>query len=206
MAGLFRLPVLNYPMSHSAFLSNRTNVTECLCDKLTSVEYSDIYCEKCNKSWISHGLDKLYNTDLVQQIASTTTDSSPIDHNDESYLNVITRLVTLIFCSGSLQAVPIRVKILLDRLLSRLPSTTRHVLDHLLHSFEWTREDYARGYIMTVSSSSPLTNSLFLSSQPALSFFLSLCFCKLRLMNNCRDLSFMQLKKHHTNTKRETTR
>ena len=47
------------------------------------------------------------------------------------------------------QATPIRLKILLDRLFSVLQHD--EVLQ-VLHGFGWTYEDYARGYILQVSS------------------------------------------------------
>lgn len=48
------------------------------------------------------------------------------------------------------QALPIRLKILLDRLFSVL--TQEDVLQ-VLHGFGWTYEDYARGYKLQVSNS-----------------------------------------------------
>ena len=47
-------------------------------------------------------------------------------------------------------ATPIRLKILLDRLFSVLQH--EEVLQ-VLHGFGWSYEDYARGYILQVSSS-----------------------------------------------------
>jgi len=46
------------------------------------------------------------------------------------------------------QATPIRLKILLDRLFSVLKPDEVH---QILHSFSWTFEDYARGYIIEVN-------------------------------------------------------
>ena len=45
------------------------------------------------------------------------------------------------------QALPIRLKILLDRLFSVLQ---REEVLQVLHGFGWTHEDYARGYILQV--------------------------------------------------------
>lgn len=47
------------------------------------------------------------------------------------------------------QALPIRLKILLDRLFSALH---RDQVIQVLHGFGWTQEDYARGYILQVSA------------------------------------------------------
>lgn len=48
------------------------------------------------------------------------------------------------------QALPIRLKILLDRLFSVLQ---REEVLQILRGFGWTHEDYARGYILQVRSS-----------------------------------------------------
>lgn len=48
------------------------------------------------------------------------------------------------------QALPIRLKILLDRLFSVLQ---REEVLQVLHGFGWTQEDYARGYILQVGRS-----------------------------------------------------
>ncbi|RWS31416.1 hypothetical protein B4U80_10203, partial [Leptotrombidium deliense] len=44
-------------------------------------------------------------------------------------------------------ALPIRLKILLDKILCRLPETD---FEQLIHGFGWTHEDYTRGYIHQV--------------------------------------------------------
>ncbi|KAF4532842.1 hypothetical protein B566_EDAN014799 [Ephemera danica] len=46
------------------------------------------------------------------------------------------------------QALPIRLKILLDRLFSVLQ---RDEVLQVLHGFGWTHDDYSRGYILQVS-------------------------------------------------------
>lgn len=45
-------------------------------------------------------------------------------------------------------ALPVRLKILLDRLLCTLE---HEELVNLLHAFGWTYEDYSRGYMLQVS-------------------------------------------------------
>lgn len=44
-------------------------------------------------------------------------------------------------------ALPVRLKILLDRVLCTLQHSE---LLHLLHGFGWTYEDYSRGYMLQV--------------------------------------------------------
>lgn len=68
------------------------------------------------------------------------------------------------------QAVPVRLKILLDRLFS--------VLQHddvlqVLHTFGWSYDDYARGYILQVSSV-----TLTLPPSRSRCFHLCLLFCE----------------------------
>lgn len=60
-------------------------------------------------------------------------------------LNVAFDIASLILYGC--QALPIRLKILLDRLFSVLQK--EQVLQ-ILHGFGWTPEDYARGYILQV--------------------------------------------------------
>ncbi|KAK6643871.1 hypothetical protein RUM43_000134 [Polyplax serrata] len=55
------------------------------------------------------------------------------------------------------QALPIRLKILLDRLFSVLQ---REEVLQVLHGFGWTQEDYARGYIL---QSLPILELAFLT-------------------------------------------
>ncbi|KAL3227850.1 hypothetical protein MRX96_003805 [Rhipicephalus microplus] len=54
------------------------------------------------------------------------------------------------------QAVPVRLKILLDRLLSVLPHDD---VIRVLHGFGWTYEDYVRGYILQTTCQSRFIHS-----------------------------------------------
>ena len=53
----------------------------------------------------------------------------------------------LIFAEGCVQAIPVRVKILFDRLLTQIEADEAL---KLLNSFGWSLQDYARGYILMV--------------------------------------------------------
>jgi hypothetical protein len=63
------------------------------------------------------------------------------------------------FQEGSIQALPIRLKILFDKILAIME--TDEALK-LLTSFGWSQQDYARGYILMVRnltySLNPLSN------------------------------------------------
>ena len=55
-------------------------------------------------------------------------------------------------------ALPVRLKILLDRLLCALEHDE---LVNLLHAFGWTYEDYSRGYMLQVSTMHSLYKTLY---------------------------------------------
>ncbi|XP_049938742.1 zinc finger protein basonuclin-2-like [Schistocerca serialis cubense] len=76
-------------------------------------------CDSCGHGWLSHALPQLPHQSDVEHAAS----------------------LVLYGC----QALPIRLKILLDRLFS---SVGRRQLAQLLLQFGWTLDDYARGYIV----------------------------------------------------------
>jgi hypothetical protein len=71
------------------------------------------------------------------------------------------------------QALPIRLKILLDRLFSVLQ---REEVLQVLHGFGWTHEDYARGYILQVRVS---VNALYSIELKEMSFLhcVVCCYC-----------------------------
>lgn len=82
-------------------------------------------------------LDKLISTNLYPGISSQTESITP---------SIVFDLASLVLYDC--QAIPIRVKILLDRLFSSLQHD--EVLQ-ILHGFGWSYEDYARGYIVQVT-------------------------------------------------------
>lgn len=61
------------------------------------------------------------------------------------------------------QAIPVRLKILLDRLFSVLKQ--EEVL-HILHGLGWTLRDYVRGYILQVRDLFPLKQHVLKKKQP----------------------------------------
>lgn len=70
----------------------------------------------------------------VNEVESTTGEQRAIN-----------RLASLIL--NGMQAVPVRLKILLDRLLS---AVDQDQFTRLLNSCGWTSEDYSRGYMTQV--------------------------------------------------------
>lgn len=81
---------------------------------------------------------------------SQSTNPPPAAESTKLTPNIISEFATLMFHEGSVQALPIRLKILFDRLLSQLE--TDEALK-LLTSFGWSLQDYARGYILMVRKS-----------------------------------------------------
>ncbi|XP_021919623.1 zinc finger protein basonuclin-2-like isoform X3 [Zootermopsis nevadensis] len=110
----------------------RCTVPSCSCECFTPGKMNIRYCDTCNHSWVPHALDKLGFRHLFGQ--------SPVEPVQPNVAFDIASLV-LYGC----QALPIRLKILLDRLFSVLQ---REEVLQVLHGFGWTHEDYARGYIL----------------------------------------------------------
>ncbi|GAA38449.2 zinc finger protein basonuclin-2 [Clonorchis sinensis] len=96
-------------------------------------------CSECNHSWVTHVLTKLASHPrLVDNTANTTSARFSATFEIMS--------MTLFGC----HAIPIRIKILLDRLLSA--QLLQSDVVRLLLSFGWTFQDYSRGYMLTNSS------------------------------------------------------
>ncbi|XP_066255192.1 zinc finger protein basonuclin-2-like isoform X1 [Euwallacea similis] len=112
----------------------------CKCDNFIPGRLRMRYCESCNHSWISHALDKLGLRHLFN-----TSAPEPV------HVNVTFDVASLILYGC--QALPIRLKILLDRLFSVLQ---KDEVIQVLHGFGWTTGDYARGYILQEPHSSIL--------------------------------------------------
>ncbi|TGZ62657.1 hypothetical protein CRM22_007318 [Opisthorchis felineus] len=96
-------------------------------------------CTECNHSWVTHVLTKLAtHPRLVDNTPNTTSARFSATFEIMS--------MTLFGC----HAIPIRIKILLDRLLSA--QLLQSDVVRLLLSFGWTFQDYSRGYMLTNSS------------------------------------------------------
>ncbi|XP_070711255.1 zinc finger protein basonuclin-2-like [Pempheris klunzingeri] len=104
----------------------------CVCFKPGSVQLRS--CDRCGHSWVAHAMEKL------QFQARPPSGCSPVE----------VALPGLVFDLSSLvlygaQAVPVRLKILLDRLFSVL---TPEQVGHILHTLGWSLGDYVRGYVL----------------------------------------------------------
>ncbi|XP_054288879.1 zinc finger protein basonuclin-2-like isoform X2 [Macrosteles quadrilineatus] len=110
----------------------RCTVPGCTCECFTPGKLHIRYCESCSHGWVPHALDKLGFRHVFGQ--------SPVEPVQPNVAFDIASLV-LYGC----QALPIRLKILLDRLFSVLQ---REEVLQVLRGFGWSHEDYARGYIL----------------------------------------------------------
>ncbi|XP_014250160.1 zinc finger protein basonuclin-2 isoform X2 [Cimex lectularius] len=112
--------------------SIRCTVPGCSCECFTPGKLHIRYCETCSHGWVPHALDKLGFRHVLGQNAV-----EPVQ------LNVAFDIASLVLYGC--QALPIRLKILLDRLFSVLQ---REEVVQVLRGFGWSQEDYARGYIL----------------------------------------------------------
>ncbi|XP_030608838.1 zinc finger protein basonuclin-1 [Archocentrus centrarchus] len=102
----------------------------CVCFRPGSIELRS--CDRCGHGWVAHALEKLQ--------AQPNPSCGPVE----------VALPGLVFDLSSLvlygaQAIPVRLKILLDRLYSIL---TPEQVGHILHAMGWNLGDYVRGYML----------------------------------------------------------
>ncbi|XP_019765432.1 zinc finger protein basonuclin-2 isoform X2 [Dendroctonus ponderosae] len=118
----------------------RCTIPNCNCENFIPGKLRLRYCETCNHGWVPHALDKLGLRHLFN-----------ISAPEPVHVNVAFDVASLILYGC--QALPIRLKILLDRLFSVLQ---KDEVIQVLHGFGWTSDDYARGYILQESYGSTL--------------------------------------------------
>ncbi|XP_072324831.1 zinc finger protein basonuclin-2 [Scyliorhinus torazame] len=114
----------------------RCTLVNCNCECFQAGKINIRQCDQCKHGWVVHALDKLRVNHLYQQSQVEIVQS-----------NVVFDISSLMLYGT--QAIPIRLKILLDRLFSVLKQ--EEVLQ-ILHSLGWTLQDYIRGYILQDSS------------------------------------------------------
>ncbi|XP_034535231.1 zinc finger protein basonuclin-2-like [Notolabrus celidotus] len=124
----------------------------CVCFKPGRVQLRS--CDRCGHSWVAHALEKL------QFRAQPPSSCGPVE----------VALPGLVFDLSSLvlygaQAIPVRLKILLDRLYSIL---TPEQVGHILHTLGWSLGDYVRGYKLQHPSGKVLDRWLMVSPEEEL--------------------------------------
>ncbi|XP_029610767.1 zinc finger protein basonuclin-2 [Salmo trutta] len=114
----------------------RCTQVSCTCQCFRPDKTNLRICDHCRHGWVAHALDKLFQP--AQPLLSAT-------QVEVAHPGVVFDLASLVLYGAT--ALPIRLKILLDRLLSVL---TRDQVLYILHSLGWTLQDYCRGYILQV--------------------------------------------------------
>uniref|UniRef100_A0A8C0J3M4 Basonuclin zinc finger protein 2 n=1 Tax=Chelonoidis abingdonii TaxID=106734 RepID=A0A8C0J3M4_CHEAB len=110
----------------------RCTLVNCTCECFQPGKINLRTCDHCKHGWVAHALDKLSTQHLYHPTQVEIVQS-----------NVVFDISSLMLYGT--QAVPVRLKILLDRLFSVLKQ--EEVL-HILHGLGWTLRDYVRGYIL----------------------------------------------------------
>uniref|UniRef100_A0A8P4KFD0 C2H2-type domain-containing protein n=1 Tax=Dicentrarchus labrax TaxID=13489 RepID=A0A8P4KFD0_DICLA len=134
--------------------SIRCSVSGCSCVSFKPESVQLRSCDRCGHSWVVHALEKLHFQ--AQQPSSC----GPVE----------VALPGLVFDLSSLvlygtQAIPVRLKILLDRLYSVL---TPEQVSHILHTLGWSLGDYVRGYMLQFPSGKVLDRWLTVTTEEEL--------------------------------------
>ncbi|XP_039996665.1 zinc finger protein basonuclin-2-like isoform X2 [Xiphias gladius] len=102
----------------------------CVCFKPGSAKLRS--CDRCGHGWVVHALEKL-----------RSQPSSSFGTVEVALPGVVFDLSSLVLYGA--QAVPVRLKILMDRLYSIL---TPEQVSNILHTLGWSLGDYVRGYML----------------------------------------------------------
>ncbi|XP_074090075.1 zinc finger protein basonuclin-1 [Macrotis lagotis] len=124
----------------------------CSCQGFKPGKIHHRQCEQCRHGWVAHALSKLripnvYPTSQVEIVQS----------------NVVFDISSLMLYGT--QAIPIRLKILLDRLFSVLK---QEEVIQILHALDWTLQDYIRGYVLQDASGKVLDHWSIMTSEEEL--------------------------------------
>uniref|UniRef100_A0A8C3P8X9 Basonuclin zinc finger protein 1 n=2 Tax=Chrysemys picta bellii TaxID=8478 RepID=A0A8C3P8X9_CHRPI len=122
----------------------------CLCFKPGKINQRQ--CDQCRHGWVAHALSKLripnlYPTSQVEIVQS----------------NVVFDISSLMLYGT--QAIPVRLKILLDRLFSVLK---QEEVIQILHALDWTLQDYIRGYVLQDASGKVLDHWSIMTNEEEL--------------------------------------
>uniref|UniRef100_A0A8C4TET1 Basonuclin zinc finger protein 1 n=1 Tax=Erpetoichthys calabaricus TaxID=27687 RepID=A0A8C4TET1_ERPCA len=104
----------------------------CTCEGFQPSRIKRRQCEICKHGWVAHALSKLKVHHLYQGSQVEIVQS-----------NVVFDISSLMLYGT--QAIPVRLKILLDRLFSVLK---QEEVIHILNALDWTLQDYIRGYVL----------------------------------------------------------
>ncbi|XP_078237279.1 zinc finger protein basonuclin-1 isoform X2 [Pogona vitticeps] len=130
----------------------RCTLVNCSCQQFKPGKINQRQCDQCRHGWVAHALSKLripnlYPTSEVEIVQS----------------NVVFDISSLMLYGT--QAIPVRLKILLDRLFSVLK---QEEVTHILHALDWTLQDYIRGYVLQDASGKVLDHWSIMTSEEEL--------------------------------------
>ncbi|XP_077989419.1 zinc finger protein basonuclin-2-like [Glandiceps talaboti] len=115
-----------------SFNAIRCTLPNCTCECFAPGKVHIRTCDQCKHGWVAHALDKLSTRHLY-----------PSFQVEVVQFNIVFDIGSLILYGT--QAIPTRLKILLDRLFSVLKHDE---VIQVLHGLGWMYEDYARGYVL----------------------------------------------------------
>uniref|UniRef100_A0A3Q3WZ03 Uncharacterized protein n=1 Tax=Mola mola TaxID=94237 RepID=A0A3Q3WZ03_MOLML len=132
----------------------RCTVTGCSCVCFKAGSDQIRSCDRCGHGWVAHALEKLHFQ------AQRPFSCGPVE----------VALPGLVFDLSSLvlygaQAIPVRLKILLDRLYSIL---TPEQVGHILRTLGWSLGDYVRGYMLQFPSGKVLDHWVMVTPEEEL--------------------------------------
>ncbi|XP_023202528.1 zinc finger protein basonuclin-1-like [Xiphophorus maculatus] len=130
-------------MTPNAQESVRCGASSCSCACFKPGKVKLRSCDRCGHGWVEHALEKVQ--------ARPASGSGPVE---VALPGPVFDLSSLVLFGA--QAVPVQLKILLDRLYSVLPPEQ---VGQILNSLGWSLGDYVRGYMLQVNPTSPVKSS-----------------------------------------------
>ncbi|XP_051518198.1 zinc finger protein basonuclin-1 [Myxocyprinus asiaticus] len=112
--------------------------SDCHCKSFLPGRHHIRSCDRCTHGWVAHGMTHTSIGEMCSPAAAVCSGQVEIVQS-----HVVFDISSLILYGT--QALPVRMKILLDRLFSVLTHT--QVLD-IIHTLGWTLRDYVRGYML----------------------------------------------------------
>ncbi|KAL7980098.1 hypothetical protein Chor_001366 [Crotalus horridus] len=130
----------------------RCTLESCSCQCFKTGKINQRQCDQCRHGWVAHALSKLRIPNLY-----------PASQVEIVQSNVVFDISSLMLYGT--QAIPVRLKILLDRLFSVLK---QEEVVHILHALDWTLQDYIRGYVLQDASGKVLDHWSIMSIEEEL--------------------------------------
>ncbi|XP_010196432.2 zinc finger protein basonuclin-1 [Colius striatus] len=133
-------------------LAIRCTLMNCSCQCFKPGKINQRQCDQCRHGWVAHALSKLRIPNLY-----------PSSQVEIVQSNVVFDISSLMLYGT--QAIPVRLKILLDRLFSVLK---QEEVIQILHALDWTLQDYIRGYVLQDASGKVLDHWSIMTTEEEL--------------------------------------